>query len=204
MVGDIRQSGPVRDIRPTAFIPSLGTASFGVVLRLDDTGVSRQQLASAIAAIDAAQPIHAYITFDSPQDRWLGRPMFNAWMMSLFGGLALTVAVLGLLAVLSFSVSRRTAEIGLRQALGAKAGDILSLIAREGLRLVLLGAACGLGLALASTRWIASLLHGVEPSDPALLAAAALIALVVAAPAILLPARRAAAVAPAVALRSES
>ncbi|MEM7351508.1 MAG: ABC transporter permease [Acidobacteriota bacterium] len=205
VVGDIRQSGPLRDPRPMAFLPSLGSPSFGVVLRLDQQAmVTRADLARTVAAIDPGQPIHAFRTFDSPQDVWLGRPMFNAWVMSFFGGLALLVSVLGLLAVLSFSVSQRTAEIGIRQALGARAGDVLQLIARQGLWLVITGAALGIGLAIASARLIANLLHGTSVNDPVVLAAAVLVALLVAAPAILLPARRAAAIAPVEALRTES
>ena len=204
VVGDIRQAGPVRDARPMAFVPALGAASFGVALRLDrQADVSRGVLARTVATIDPAQPIHGFRTFASPQDRWLGRPMFNAWAMSLFGGLALAVSVLGLLAVLSFSVSQRTAEIGIRQALGARGIDVLQLVARQGLWLVLVGAIAGVGLALASARLIVHLLHGTRAGDPLTLLAAALVALLVAAPAILLPARRAAAIAPVDALRSE-
>ena len=205
VVADVRQSGPIRDIRPTVFVPSLGSASFGVAVRLERAGVvSRQQLASVVAEIDPAQPIHTFRTFESPQELWLGRQMFNAWAMSAFGGLALSVSVLGLLAVLSFSVSQRTGEIGIRQALGARASDVLRLITAEGLRLVIIGALVGVALSFASARWVASLLHGVEASDPATLALAVAAALCVALPAILWPARRAAAIAPAVALRKES
>ncbi len=204
VVGDIRQSGPIRDIRPTVFLPSLGSPSFGVAVRLRNSGaIGRDQLAATVAGIDPAQPIHSFRTFDSPQDRWLGRPMFNAWAMSLFSALALTVAVFGLLAVLSSSVHQRTPEIGIRQALGAQVSDILRLISRQGLGLVVAGTIVGLGLALASARLVSSLLHGVDATDPWILLTAAGCAIVVALPAILLPARRAAAIAPSVALRSE-
>ncbi len=203
VVGDIRQSGPIRDVRPTVFIPSLGSQTFGVVLRLRDPGgVDRDELAAIVAAIDPTQPIHSFRTFDSPQDRWLGRPMFNAWAMSLFGALALTVSVFGLLAVLSSSVSQRTSEIGIRQALGAQVSDILQLISRQGLGLVMTGAICGLALSLASARLVTSLLHGINATDPWTLLAAASGAILIAMPAILLPARRASTIAPSVALRS--
>ncbi|MEM7587682.1 MAG: FtsX-like permease family protein, partial [Acidobacteriota bacterium] len=117
---------------------------------------------------------------------------------------ALTVSVFGLLAVLSTSVSQRTTEIGIRQALGASLAEILRLVSRQGLVLVLTGAVIGLGLALASASWIASLLHGVAANDPLTLLVAAGGSILIALPAILVPARRATAIAPAVALRSDA
>src|SRR6185437_497590 len=122
---------------------------------------------------------------------------------ALFGGLALLLAAIGLFGLMSYNVSRRTNEIGVRMALGAQPGDVLRLVMRESMILVVLGVVLGVGAALGSSRLIATQLFGVPPTDLVALASATGILAVVSAFAGYLPARRAARVDPMVALHYE-
>jgi ABC-type antimicrobial peptide transport system permease subunit len=128
---------------------------------------------------------------------------FAALLVSLFGALGLVLSALGLYGLLSFQVARRTRELGVRTALGARGADILSLVFRDGAHLVAAGLAAGLLGALGVTRLLGSQLHGVSAADPLAYAAAAVVLCAVAALASWIPARRAARVDPMVALRSE-
>ena len=127
----------------------------------------------------------------------------GATMFGLFGGLALVLAAVGLYGVLSYSVTRRRREIGLRVALGASVRHVVQLVVGQGLRLVAVGLAAGLLGSLAAGRAIKSLLYGVSPADPLVLAAVVALLLIVAGVASWVPARRASKVDPMVALRAE-
>jgi putative ABC transport system permease protein len=133
----------------------------------------------------------------------LGRSRFSAQLLALFAALALALAAVGLYGVMSYAVNLRTRELGLRAALGAEPAGLLALVLRQGLRLTLLGIGLGLAGALALTRLLASLLYGVDASDPVTFAAIALLLAAVAGLACYLPARRAARMEPLVALRYE-
>jgi ABC-type antimicrobial peptide transport system permease subunit len=136
-------------------------------------------------------------------DRFLLRERLVTCLSSFFGILALTLAAVGLYGVMSYSVTRRTIEIGIRAALGARATAIIWLVLRESLRMVLLGIAIGVPVALAATRLISSQLYGLGPNDPWVIGLAMILILAVSGLAGYLPARRAARVDPMVALRSE-
>jgi predicted permease len=127
----------------------------------------------------------------------------GATMFSLFGGLALVLAAIGLYGVLAYIVTQRTREVGIRMALGATRGDVLRLVVGQGLRVVLIGLTIGIAVALVSGTALASLLYGVTPRDPVVLIVAPLTLLAVASVASYLPARRATRVDPALALREE-
>jgi predicted permease len=133
----------------------------------------------------------------------LTQERFIAQLGSAFSLLALLLASVGLYGVMSYAVARRTNEIGIRMALGARSADVVRMVMKEITLLVAIGMAIGLGAALATTRLIATLLFGLEPNDPATIAAAALLMTVVAAIAGYLPARRASRVDPMTALRCE-
>jgi ABC-type antimicrobial peptide transport system permease subunit len=124
-------------------------------------------------------------------------------LLSLFSGVALLLASLGVYGVLAFSVAQRTAEFGIRLALGATARDIAALVLSEGARLIVIGITAGLAGYLAVSRIIARQLYGVGAADPVTLAIAPLILAIVAIAASILPARRATKVDPMVALRAE-
>jgi putative ABC transport system permease protein len=123
--------------------------------------------------------------------------------MAIFAGIALTLAVIGIYGVVSYSVSRRAREIGVRIALGADRPQVLRMIVGSGMGLVVVGPLLGTGAALALTRLIGTLLYGVTPSDPLTYSVAALTLAVAALMACLMPALRAARIDPAVTLRNE-
>jgi predicted permease len=136
-------------------------------------------------------------------DESLVQERFIAQLGSAFSALALLLACVGLYGVMSYAVSRRTNEIGVRMALGARGADVIRLVMKEAMSLVAVGMAIGLGAALATIRLISGLLYGLTAYDPATIAAAALIMAVVAAFAGYLPARRASQVDPMTALKYE-
>ncbi|HMF93677.1 MAG TPA: FtsX-like permease family protein, partial [Vicinamibacterales bacterium] len=133
----------------------------------------------------------------------LARPRFNAMLAGAFAGAALLLAAIGVYGVLSYSVSTRMREIGVRVALGADARRVIALIVGDGMRLAIGGAAIGLLAAVALTRLLQGLLAGVAPTDPRILSFGAIVMLAVAALAAWLPARRASGVDPVVVLRQE-
>ncbi|MGH9838725.1 MAG: ABC transporter permease, partial [Blastocatellia bacterium] len=143
------------------------------------------------------------ITLEEQVGQTLLQERLLAWLASLFGLLALLLACIGLYGVMSYDVERRMREIGIRMALGASAQQVVRLVLRQTLVWVALGVAIGLGAALATTRWVESLLFGLKPNDPLTIGLAALALLAVAGVAGYLPARRAASVDPLVALRRE-
>jgi putative ABC transport system permease protein len=133
----------------------------------------------------------------------MGEARFYMSLFGIFAGIALLLAVVGVYGVMSYFVSERTHEIGIRVALGAFPSDVVSLVGKLGLKLTLLGVAIGIGLAIALTRLIAQFLVGVKPIDPVTYAVVALSLVGVSLLACYLPARRASKVDPMVALRYE-
>jgi ABC-type antimicrobial peptide transport system permease subunit len=133
----------------------------------------------------------------------VSRERFSTNLLMAFAGLALGLAVIGIFGVTSYSVSRRTREIGIRTALGARTGEVLGDVLGEGLKLVLAGLVIGVAAALALTRFLKWLPFGVEAYDPATFAVVAAVLLVAGILACLVPARRAVRVDPNVALRYE-
>jgi ABC-type antimicrobial peptide transport system permease subunit len=133
----------------------------------------------------------------------LARPRFNAFLIVVFGGVALVLATIGLYAVVASSVRQRYREIGIRVALGAKAGDVLKLVITQGMKLVLAGLAIGLAGAFALTRVLTGFVYQVSVTDPITFTTLSLLLVAVAVLACYLPARRATKVDPMVALRCE-
>jgi len=131
------------------------------------------------------------------------QPRFYAWILAVFGLVALVLSSVGIYGVISYSVSLRTHEIGVRMALGAKRGDVLSLIMGKGLQLTLRGVAVGVAVALLLTRFLETLLYGVRPTDPFTFVAVPLLLAGTALLASYIPARRAMKVDPMVALKYE-
>jgi putative ABC transport system permease protein len=156
-----------------------------------------------IQRLDPALPVAHVQTMERVLYQSLARQRFVTLLVLLFALVALALAAVGTYGVLAYSVEQRTQEIGVRMALGAEVRGILVMVLRQGLGLVASGLLLGLALAVVLRRVLASLLFGVSPTDPPTLAAVGVLLALVAALACWLPARRAAAVAPAVALRHE-
>ncbi len=168
-----------------------------------DPAALTASLRAVMREIDPALPLFNFRTQEEQIGRMLAPERLFARLSAFFGLLALLLASIGLYGLLSYNVLRRTGEIGLRMALGAVPGHVLWMILRESLLLVSLGAALGLVSAWGLSRFVASRLHGLSATDPATYAGVALLLLVVAVTASLLPAKRAAKVDPMVALRTE-
>lgn len=160
-------------------------------------------LRRAVAAVDPTLPIFDVMTLDDRIAGALSRPRFNATIVSGFAAVALLIAALGVYGMLSYSVSCRRREIGVRLAIGAAPLRIVRVILSEGLALAIVGVAIGLVAALGTGRLTRSLVVDVSPSDPRILALVAVAMLIVASLAAFLPARRASAVDPVVVLRQE-
>jgi putative ABC transport system permease protein len=158
-------------------------------------------LRTAVASVDAAVPIYDVMTLDDRIAGALSRPRFNATLVAAFAATALLLAAIGVYGVVSYSVSSRMREIGVRVALGADARRVIRLVLGEGLRLATVGAAAGIAAAFAVTRLMQGLLVGVAASDPLVLGGGAIVMLAVACAATWIPARRASAVDPIVVLR---
>jgi putative ABC transport system permease protein len=153
--------------------------------------------------LDAGVPLDEVRTLDAVAARALAQPRFTTTLLMLFAGLAFTLALIGLYGVIAFVASRRTHEMGLRIAIGARPGMVTALMMREGLTFALLGVLIGLPAAVLANRLLQSQLYGVSTLDPGTYIVAPLLFVAVAAVASYLPARRAGRVSPLTALRAE-
>jgi putative ABC transport system permease protein len=149
------------------------------------------------------QPIYAVRTMEQVVSRSLAERRFTMLLLIVFAATALLLAAVGIYGVMSYAVTRRTHELGIRATLGASRGEIVGLVLRQGMKLAAIGIAAGALAAMALTRFLAGLLYGVRPADPATLAAVTLLLGGIAFLACYIPARRATAVDPVVALRCE-
>jgi putative ABC transport system permease protein len=204
---DVRHKELAKQVGPGIFVSyAQRPVGFTVSLALRTTG-DPLSLASAVSAavceVDKDLPITKLRTMESVVSNSIAQPRFRSLLLGLFGALAVALAAIGVYGVISFSVTQRTHEFGIRLALGAQTGDVLRLVAREGMLLVACGIGLGVVAALGLTRVIASLLFGVKPTD--LMTYVAVVAVLggVGLLACMIPARRATKVAPIEALRRD-
>lgn len=217
VVGHVRQWGLDADDRqslrselyipcmqmPDAFV-AMAPSGSSVVVRSNQASTALiQALRNMSSEMSSQQVIYGEQTLDSLVSQSLASRQFAMILLTVFALLALLLAAMGIYGVLSYVVSQRTREIGLRMALGARPSDVLSLILRGGGKLALIGVGIGVVAALYLTRFMATLLYGVGTTDPMTFAAAAALLLVVALTACYIPARRASRVDPCLALRCE-
>jgi ABC-type antimicrobial peptide transport system permease subunit len=158
---------------------------------------------SQVQSLDANLALTNFNTIGELIDQGLWAPRMGAALLTVFGGLALFLAVVGVYGVLSYSVNQQTREIGVRMAMGAQSGRILRLVVGQGMRLAIAGLMLGILIALAATRVLSSLLFGVSAHDPLIFVGVSVVLATAAILACYVPARRATRVDPLVALRYE-
>ena len=206
VVEDVKQAGLNAPHTMQVYLPHAQYSSqyMTLVVRTDSDPLSLTgEIRRKVAQLDPDQPVSNVASMDQVMDDSVASQRFSAALLSSLAGLGLLLAIVGVYGVLSYSVSQRTREIGIRMALGARRRDVLALVVGNGLKLLLIGMVTGTAAALLVTRLMSNLLFGISASDPltfvsitAFLSAIALLASYI-------PARRAAKVDPMVALRYE-
>ncbi|HEU0179206.1 MAG TPA: ABC transporter permease [Blastocatellia bacterium] len=206
VAADVKESGLNADTEAGLYIPYVmaNSSAMTLVLRTEPVPLSMAAAASAaIRQVDSEQAVSNISTLEQLLNETVAQPRFNTGLLALFALFALLLASVGIYGVMAYAVEQRTQEIGLRMALGAQPRDVLKMVVGQGIKLVAFGLAIGLPAALWMTRWLRTLLFGVETTDlltytviSGLLAAVALVACY-------LPARRATKIDPMVALRHD-
>lgn len=203
IAGNAKYNSLRRDIFPTIYVPlTHSQAAFEVRTATSPTALI-VPIRELIYKRDANLPMMDVKTQSEHIDMLLGQERMVAQLSTYFGAVALLLACIGLYGLLSYEVTRRTREIGIRMALGARRGNLIRLVVVQGIAVALIGAAVGVAAALAVSRLLTKLLFGVKPGDPATLVAVMLLLVTVALLAAFLPARRATKVDPMIALRCE-
>jgi predicted permease len=203
LVHDAKYNSLRREIHAMMYMPqNAGGASFELRTAADPQAIL-PAIREVVAQVNTNLPLFDVKTESQQIDRLLFQERLVARLSGFFGLLALVLACVGLYGLLSYEVSRRTREIGIRLALGAQPGSVLKLVLRQGIVLAIVGAGVGIGVALGVTRYLASMLYDVHANDPLTMIAVAVLLTVVALAACWIPARRAMRVDPIVALRYE-
>jgi putative ABC transport system permease protein len=209
VVSDVRRGGKAGQISPQVYYPAAQTALYPVRLAeftFRSSGDPKQLVAAVqqqVWAIDKDLPVTHVRTYDELVSQSVSERRFQTMLLGLFASLALILAMVGIYGVISYSVSQRTPEIGVRMALGASRGGILKMVIGRAMLLVAVGIAAGAAGAFALSRYLKSLLFEVKPGDPWTYASLAILLAMVALAASLIPARRATRVDPMIALRYE-
>lgn len=206
IVGDLHESSLGKAPEPMMYVPFAQEPFWGaeVVVRTElGPGPIARTIRSQVNQVDKNLPVTGIAAMPAAIDTTVAQPRFRAWLVGLFGVIALIIAAAGIFGVISYSVACRTREIGIRMALGARPGNVLRQILGESARLVLVGLSVGTAAALAVVRLLSSMLFAVRPADPFTFFWVALLLVSVALLACYIPARRATKVDPMVALRYE-
>jgi putative ABC transport system permease protein len=205
VVADIHENGLDAPPRPTIYVDLFQRPRPAITLTMQSDANTQMVTTAARSILQEMNPeIPAnFRTFQQVYSASLGSRRFNLILIAFFGIVALLLATAGVFGVMAYSVSRRTREIGVRVALGARSRDVLTMILGQGMRTILIGLAIGLVGSLALTRTLASFLFGISATDPLTFAAVIVLLIVAALLACYIPARRATKVDPMVALRYE-
>ncbi len=204
VVGDIRGASLATTPAPEYYVPA-AAVSFGdmtlVVRTANDPASLTPALRKVVAEMDKELPLYDVGTMESLVARSVARQRFSMTLVGVFAVLALLLSAVGIFSVMSLLVAQRTHEIGIRMALGARPGDILSMVVRQGVVLTLVGVGVGLAAAVALTRLMSGLLYEVSATDPVVYGGITALLVAVALLACYVPARRATKVDPLIALR---
>jgi putative ABC transport system permease protein len=207
IVDDVRRKGLDKEVQPEMYASYMQRPERRLNLVIRSAGPDASELTpavrAAVKAFDAKQIIWRTQTVEDLLRTSVAPRKFNMMLLGIFAGVALVLAAVGLSGVLSYSVSWRTLEIGIRRALGASGTDVLRMVVRQGMTMTLIGLALGLAGVFALSRVMVGLLYGVSPTDPLTYTGVSIVLLIVALLACLIPARRATRVDPIVALRNE-
>jgi putative ABC transport system permease protein len=206
IVGDVKHFGPEAESKPQLYISHVQSPArwMSLIVRTVRNHLNLvSSVRAEVLALDAAQPVYDIQTLEKSVAQSLAPRRFAMLLLAIFAIVALALGAIGIYGVISYAVSKRTHEIGIRMALGARRQDVLGLVVRQGMKLALIGVGVGLTGALAITRVLQSLLFEVKPFDPLIFLLVTLSLAAVALFACWLPARRAAEVEPMEALRHE-
>jgi putative ABC transport system permease protein len=203
VVGGNKHFALQESLRPEMFKPGSFSRMNIVVRSAGDPAMLTTAVRQAVSRIDPDEATSTFRTMDDVIALSASGDRFNTLLLGAFAAIALLLTAAGIFGVLSYLVTQRTREMGLRMALGAQPRDVLRVIVGHGMRLVLVGLCIGVAAALVVTRWMSSVLFDVKPSDPLTFAAVAVLLTAVAFLASYIPARRAMRVDPMVALRYE-
>jgi len=209
IVGDVKQSLSA-DSSTEMYVPYrqadkvLPVGALSMVVRTaGDPLAQANAIRSLVHGIDPLQPITGVRTMDENVSRSMTEPRFRTVLLTIFAGIALVLAAVGIFGVMAYSVAQRTRELGLRMALGASRQGVMLMVLGQGLRLTLVGLGIGLAGTFFLTRYVASMLFNVPTYDPLTLASVILALIVISMSACYLPARRATMVDPIEALREQ-
>jgi putative ABC transport system permease protein len=205
VVRDVKLEGLEVENKPQVYRPlsQASSLSMALALRATNPAALAEAVRAEVRAVDPDLPTYGIRTMEEVMALSVGQQRFAMALLGVFAFIALALSAVGIYGVMSYSVSQRTHEIGIRMALGAEAGDVLKLVLRQGLMLTVAGMAIGLVATFAVTRFLRFLLFGISPTDPLTFAAITIVLGVVALLACYIPARRATKVDPMIALRYE-
>jgi len=206
VVGDVKHAGLDGEVRAMSYWPHVELAYrfMTLVARTDGDPLNYvTAMRREVQALDNDQPIASVYTMEQLMSESVARARFSTTLLAIFAGVALILAAVGIYGVMSYAVTQRTHEIGIRMALGADHTAVMRMVVRQGMTLAIIGIATGLAASFALTRLLASLLYGTSATDPLTFIAIALVLTGVALGACFVPARRATRVDPMVALRYE-
>jgi predicted permease len=185
------------------FAPAVRTTTFVIRSERAATESFINEVRAAVWSVNSNLPLASMRTMEEVYDKSIARISFTLVMLGIAGAMALALGIIGIYGVMSYTVSQRKREIGIRLALGAQSGNVLQMVLKQGAKLTLVGVAIGIGAAFGLTRLMTHLLFGVAAHDPLTFVAVAALLLLIALLACYIPARRAALVNPMVALRCE-
>src|SRR5687767_7446898 len=207
VVGRVKMEGLSQDsnnVQGYFSFPQLGNGNMTVIVKAQsDPNQLISALREQVKAVDPDQPIYNIRTMDEIRAESVASERLNLTLLSIFAGIALVLAIVGIYGVMSYSVTQRTHEIGIRMAIGAQPRDVFRMVIGQGMTLALIGVGLGLIGAFALTRLMASMLFDIAPTDPVTFAAIAVLLTTVALLACFIPGRRATKVDPVISLRYE-